>query len=110
MIMSTSFSSTEIVLILVIILLIVILLSNINFELNLGEKPKKEDNLSELSPTEYKVLESLANGKSNKEIAEEMFVSVGTVKKHVTSIYKKLNISKRSEARTYLPHFSKEKT
>ena len=51
-----------------------------------------------LSAQEERVLRLLAAGRSNPEIAGELFVSVNTVKGHVKSIYGKLNVRNRLEA------------
>lgn len=52
-----------------------------------------------LSPRELEVLRLLARGSTNQEIAEELVIAVGTVKNHVTNIYRKLpNVGTRSEA------------
>ena len=51
-----------------------------------------------LSPHEQRVLRLLVAGRSNPEIARELFVTVNTVKAHVKSIYRKLNVSSRVEA------------
>jgi DNA-binding NarL/FixJ family response regulator len=55
-----------------------------------------------LTDRELEVLELLGKNKTNSEIAEELFIEVGTVKNHVHSILNKLNVSSRSEAATYL--------
>ena len=52
-----------------------------------------------LSPQEQRVLRLLAAGRSNPEIAQELVVSVNTVKTQVQSIYRKLNVKSRWEAR-----------
>jgi LuxR family maltose regulon positive regulatory protein len=52
-----------------------------------------------LSPQEQRVLQLLAAGLSNPEIAQELIVSVNTVKTQVQSIYRKLNVTSRSQAR-----------
>ncbi|HLZ58600.1 MAG TPA: LuxR C-terminal-related transcriptional regulator [Ktedonosporobacter sp.] len=52
-----------------------------------------------LSPQEERVLHLLADGLTNPEIAEELIVSVNTVKTQVQSIYRKLNVTSRKEAR-----------
>jgi LuxR family transcriptional regulator, maltose regulon positive regulatory protein len=52
-----------------------------------------------LSPQELRVLRLLAAGLSNPEIAEELVVSVNTIKTQVQSIYRKLNVSSRKEVR-----------
>ena len=51
-----------------------------------------------LSPQEQRVLRLLASGLSNPEIAEELVISINTVKTHVKSIYGKLNVTSREEA------------
>jgi len=50
-----------------------------------------------LSNQELNVKELILAGKSNKEIANELFISLSTVKTHITNIYGKLNISTRHE-------------
>lgn len=55
--------------------------------------------LEPLSPQEQRVLRLLAAGCSNPEIARELVVSVNTVKTQVQSIYHKLNVNSRQEAR-----------
>jgi two-component system NarL family response regulator len=51
-----------------------------------------------LSAREIEVLQRLAAGKSNKEIGAELFISEGTVKSHVKSIFTKLDVVSRTEA------------
>lgn len=58
---------------------------------------KRLNIIEELSNQEIKVKEHILNGKSNKEIAEELFISLNTVKTHITNIYSKLNVSNRKE-------------
>ncbi len=57
-----------------------------------------------LSPQEQRVLRLLATGLSNPELARELVVSVNTVKAHVKSIYRKLNVNNRREAAEALRH------
>ena len=54
--------------------------------------------IAPLSAQEQRVLRLLAAGRSNPEIARELFVSVNTVKDHVKSLYRKLNVRNRLEA------------
>lgn len=54
--------------------------------------------LDPLSPRERKVLRLLAAGLSNPEIANELVVSLNTVKTQVSSLYRKLNVTNRKEA------------
>ena len=58
---------------------------------------RKEISDFSLSQQETKVKKMILEGKSNKEIAEELFISLSTVKTHITNIYQKLNISNRRD-------------
>jgi LuxR family maltose regulon positive regulatory protein len=51
-----------------------------------------------LSERELEVLRLLASGKSNRRIASELFVSVGTVKTHTNNLYRKLGARSRTQA------------
>jgi LuxR family transcriptional regulator, maltose regulon positive regulatory protein len=51
-----------------------------------------------LSPQEQRVLHLLVAGRSNPEIAEQLVVSVNTVKAHLKNIYRKLGVSNRMQA------------
>ena len=54
--------------------------------------------LEELTPRENDVLELLARGLSNDEIAERLFISPKTVRNHVTRIYAKIDVDSRARA------------
>jgi ATP/maltotriose-dependent transcriptional regulator MalT len=58
----------------------------------------RESLVEPLSERELEVLTLLASGRSNKEIARELFVAVGTVKTHTNNIYRKLGTRNRAEA------------
>ena len=61
--------------------------------------PAGEHKASELlSERESEVLKLVTSGMSNKEIAEELFLSQRTIKAHLTNIFNKLNVASRSEA------------
>ena len=51
-----------------------------------------------LSKREYEVLELIAAGRSNRQIADTLFVSTSTVKTHVSNVLAKLDASRRTEA------------
>ena len=55
-------------------------------------------NLKRLSHREFEILQELFRGKLNKEIACALYISEDTVKKHLKSIYKKLEVRNRLEA------------
>jgi len=51
-----------------------------------------------VSERELAVLQLIAAGKSNRRIASELFVSVGTVKTHINNVYRKLDAHSRTQA------------
>jgi DNA-binding NarL/FixJ family response regulator len=65
-------------------------------------KADKGDELSLLSEQERKILDLIAEGKTNKEIAQEVFLSDKTVKNYVSSILSKLGLRRRSEAAAFI--------
>jgi len=62
-------------------------------------KEKQEDN--NLTPREIEVLELIAEGMINKEIAKKLYISEKTVKNHVSNIFRKINVSDRTQAAIY---------
>jgi DNA-binding NarL/FixJ family response regulator len=56
------------------------------------QRKRGEDPLSEITPREREVLELMAEGRSNRAIAEHMVVTERAVEKHVTSIFGKLRL------------------
>ncbi|MGX7092752.1 response regulator [Hutsoniella sourekii] len=55
----------------------------------------------DLTKRELEVLLLIAQGKSNQEIADELFITLKTVKTHVSNILSKLNVSDRTQATIY---------
>ncbi|KYC43508.1 LuxR family transcriptional regulator [Scytonema hofmannii PCC 7110] len=70
--------------------------------------------LVELTPREKEVLRLIATGASNREIAQQLFISEGTVKNHVTNILNRLNLRDRTQAaifaNSFLPYLDREIT
>lgn len=64
----------------------------------LQQEQAEPAHLSRLSPREQEILALLASGKSNKEIAREVGLQEITVKVHLSSIYRKLDVRNRVEA------------
>jgi DNA-binding NarL/FixJ family response regulator len=60
--------------------------------------PANQDHLEALSRREKEILEMLSKGLLYKEIADQLYISAETVKKHVYHIYEKLHVSNRIEA------------
>ena len=65
----------------------------------LNDKTRKTE--TKLSEREREVLELIAKGYTNKEIAKELFLSEKTVKNHVSNIFKKINVTDRTKAAIY---------
>lgn len=65
----------------------------------LHDKDKSDEN--NLTSREIEVLELIAEGMINKEIAKQLYISEKTVKNHVSNIFKKLNVSDRTQAAIY---------
>jgi DNA-binding NarL/FixJ family response regulator len=67
----------------------------------LHKSQKTEARLSSLSPQERRVLDLIAQGRSNRQIAEEIFLAEKTVKNYVSSLLSKLGMQRRTEAGVY---------
>lgn len=63
-----------------------------------NKKQIPQDNQYILSDRELKILQCLVNGDSYKMIADHCHISIGTVRTHISSIYRKLHINSKSEA------------
>ncbi len=64
-----------------------------NFVLNESELQRRG-----ISKREHEVLELMAKGHSNQEIADKLFVSVNTVKTHLSNLFLKLEAARRTQA------------
>lgn len=66
-----------------------------------SQKEKENNAIDKLSHREREIFNLISKGKTNKEIATELNISVNTVKFHLKNIYEKLNIKNRKEALNY---------
>ncbi|MBN1311689.1 MAG: response regulator transcription factor [Anaerolineae bacterium] len=66
-----------------------------------GADHNDDDALTDLSERELEVLHLIAQGMSNKEIAETLTIAEGTVKSHVSNILSKLHLAHRTQAALY---------
>lgn len=62
----------------------------------------RDSKLSHLSPTEERILEKVAEGLTNRQIAAQVHLSEKTVKNYVSSILRKLEVTRRAEAASYI--------
>jgi LuxR family maltose regulon positive regulatory protein len=60
--------------------------------------PNAQPLIEPLSPRELEVLQLIAQGLSNREISERLFLALSTVKRHNGNIYGKLQVNRRTEA------------
>lgn len=68
-------------------------------------KPPPPPVLQELTPRELEILQLIAAGANNREIAQKLFISEGTVKNHVTNILNRLNLRDRTQAAIFANTF-----
>ena len=67
-----------------------------------GKHLMKDEKLARLSPQEERILTLIAEGRTNREIGEELNLAEKTVKNYVSSILSKLEVARRAEAAAYL--------
>jgi two-component system response regulator DevR len=64
--------------------------------------PTPQDSLMQsLSPQEHRILDLITQGRTNRQIGQEMFLAEKTVKNYVSNLLTKLNMSSRTEAAVY---------
>jgi len=64
--------------------------------------PRTDPLMAGLSDQEHEIVVRIADGKTNKQIAEEMFLAEKTVKNYVSNLLAKMGMSRRSEAAAYV--------
>lgn len=85
-----------------VVLLTFSLLVNIYLIRKKRKRKSKIDYKKVLSPQELKVFDLMTKGLSNKEIADQLYISVSTVKSHINNLYAKLSISSRNDLSQFL--------
>ena len=63
--------------------------------------PEEDERLRDLTGQERSILELLADGLTNRQIADEMFLAEKTVKNYVSNLLAKMGMSRRTEAAVY---------
>ena len=67
-----------------------------------GKHLMRDERLARLSPQEERILALIADGRTNREVGEELQLAEKTVKNYVSSILSKLEVARRAEAAAYL--------
>jgi two-component system, NarL family, response regulator DevR len=67
-----------------------------------GKHLLRDEKLQRLSPQEERILSLVADGRTNREIGEQLHLAEKTVKNYVSSILSKLEVARRAEAAAYL--------
>jgi len=63
--------------------------------------PEEDERLRHLTPQERRILDLLADGMTNRQIADEMFLAEKTVKNYVSNLLAKMGMSRRTEAAVF---------
>lgn len=64
-----------------------------------ANRPNEKSKLDELSAKQKQVFDLIVAGKSNKEIMDELFIELSTLKTHINKIYKILGIASRKQVK-----------
>jgi DNA-binding NarL/FixJ family response regulator len=67
----------------------------------LREGPKEDSRLVSLTPQERRILDLIADGQTNRQIAASLFLAEKTVKNYVSNVLAKLGMERRTQAATY---------
>ena len=67
----------------------------------ISNPPKADPEIQALTPQERRILDLIAEGQTNRQIAESMFLAEHTVKNYITGLLRKLKMSSRTEAAIY---------
>jgi two-component system response regulator DevR len=75
----------------------------------LRKPPEEDERLARLSDQERKILDLIAEGLTNRQIAERMFLAEKTVKNYVSNLLSKLGMERRTEAAVFAARLQDEK-
>jgi len=89
------------IVILFLLLIVLFLLFQRKSQQNGRDEDHRKDRFLSLTSKQQEIMKLLAAGKTNKEIAQELFVELSTVKTHINSIYRQLGVSDRKAAVDY---------
>ena len=67
----------------------------------ISNPPKTDPEFQALTPQERRILDLIAEGRTNRQIADSMFLAEHTVKNYITGLLRKLKMSSRTEAAIY---------
>jgi two-component system, NarL family, response regulator DevR len=71
---------------------------------------EKDERLARLTSQERRILQLIADGKTNRQIADELFLAEKTVKNYVSNLLSKMGFSRRTEAAVYAVRHSDRKS
>jgi DNA-binding NarL/FixJ family response regulator len=71
--------------------------------------PDEDERLRDLTAQERRILELLADGLTNRQIAAEMFLAEKTVKNYVSNLLSKMGMSRRTEAAVYAARLAEQR-
>jgi two-component system response regulator DevR len=76
----------------------------------LSEGPKEDPRLAGLTPQERRILDLIAKGQTNRQIASELYLAEKTVKNYVSNLLAKLGMERRTQAATCAGRLSERST
>jgi two-component system, NarL family, response regulator DevR len=76
----------------------------------LKEGPKEDSRLAGLTPQERRILDLIADGQTNRQIAAELYLAEKTVKNYVSNVLAKLGMERRTQAATYAARLDERAT
>jgi DNA-binding NarL/FixJ family response regulator len=71
---------------------------------DLAPEGPANDGMARLTPREIEVLQQIAQGRTNHEIASQLVLSERTVARHITNLYAKLGVRSKAEATAFAIH------